>query len=418
MKVLICGANGFIGRALCAAFEREGHQVLKGLRRVSHVNDVAVDYTQDVEPEQWRERLEGVDMIINAVGILSEQREQTFDTIHHRAPCALFEAGRRAGVKRMVQISALGAQRADTGYFISKLAADTYLQTLPVDFLIVRPSLVYGMTGSSAGVFRALASAPVHFLPAGGHQLLRPIHVNDLVELVMRWVNGEIASHQTIDAVGGTEVEYRDMLSIYRASMMLPQALRVRIPKMLIQAGAALLDRVPGSMLTRDTWHMLQEGNTGDVGATRAALGRMPAGIETFIPQVDASLVRHAALAAWHSLCLRPVLAVTWLWTALVSAFIYPQAASLALLAKVHMHGVLASGVLYGAAALNFVFGVATLIWPSRRLWAAQAALIVAYSAIIAIALPEFLFHPFGPILKNLPILAILLILFSKEVRS
>jgi len=290
MNILICGASGFIGSVLCAWLEQRGHRVVKGVRRAVNTNEIAIDFTTDVEPDRWRARLNGIDAVINAVGILVERGHQTFDAVHTRGPIALFEACRQEGVKRVIQISALGAQAGDTPYFKSKVAADTYLQRSPVSYQIVRPALVYGPSGASARFFRMLASLPVHFLPAGGRQLLRPVHADDLAELVARLIEVDVADRQSIDVVGAEQVEYREMLAVYRRSLGLAPALRVSIPAGVINAGAVLLDRVPGSMLTRDTWRMLQAGNTGDVAQTSAILGRRPLGIREFIGRDAAPL--------------------------------------------------------------------------------------------------------------------------------
>ncbi|WP_455777753.1 DoxX-like family protein, partial [Burkholderia stabilis] len=129
----------------------------------------------------------------------------------------------------------------------------------------------------------------------------------------------------------------------------------------------------------------------------------------------DATALRRDALAMWRRPLLLGALAIVWIWTAIVSAFVHPLSASLALLAPAHLTGLPALVALYAASALDFAFGIATLFAPSRRLWVAQAALIVAYSAVIAVTMPGLLAEPFGPVLKNVPILAILLILFSEE---
>ncbi|MEN8512361.1 SDR family oxidoreductase [Burkholderia sp. RS02] len=418
MTVLVCGANGFIGRALCAQLEAGGHRVLRGVRDAAGPRDVGIDFAKDVDPDAWLARLEGVDVVINAVGILADRRGATLDAVHRAAPCALFTACCRARVRRVIQISALGVERGDTRYFASKHAADRFLQTLPIDSRIVRPALVYGAAGTSARFFRMLASLPVHVLPAGGHQRLRPVHVDDLAELVARLVaqsfDSPAAGNQVIDVVGNDEVEYREMLARYRAALGFPPAAGVTLPGPLVGAAAALLGLLPGAMLTRDTWTMLRGGNTGDPAAAAAVLGRPPRGIGGFVG-ADAAALRRDALAMWRRPLLLGALAIVWIWTAIVSAFVHPLHASLALLAHAHLTGLPALVALYAASALDFAFGIATVAAPSRRLWAAQAALIVAYSAVIAVTMPGLLAEPFGPVLKNVPILAILLILFSEE---
>lgn len=417
MTVLVCGANGFIGRALCGQLEAGGHRVLRGVHHAAGPSDVAIDFAKDIDPDAWLARLAGVDVVINAVGILADRRGATLDAVHRAAPCALFTACCRAGVRRVIQISALGVERGDTRYFASKVAADRFLQTLPIDFRIVRPALVYGTDGASARFFRMLASLPVHVLPAGGHQRLRPVHVDDLVEVVARCVDAPAAGNAVIDVVGNDEVEYREMLARYRAALGFPPAARVTLPGPLAGATATLFGRLPGAMFTRDTWTMLRGGNTGDPAATTALLGRAPRGIAGFIGAPAAAL-RRDALAMWRRPLLRGALAIVWIWTAIASAFIHPLHASLALLAPAHLTGLPALIALYAASALDFGFGIATVVAPSRRLWVAQAALIVAYSAVIAVTMPGLLAEPFGPVLKNVPILAILLILFSEEEQA
>ncbi|MBP0713264.1 SDR family oxidoreductase [Burkholderia sola] len=418
MTVLVCGANGFIGQALCARLEAGGHRVLRGVRRAAGPHDVAIDFAQDVDPQAWLARLKGVDVVINAVGMLADRRGATLDAVHRAAPCALFTACCLAGVRRVIQISALGVERGDTRYFASKRVADRFLQTLPIDFRIVRPALVYGAAGASARFFRMLASLPVHMLPAGGHQRLRPVHVDDLAEVVARLVvqpgDSRAAESRVIDVVGSDEVEYREMLAGYRAALGFPPAARVTLPGPLVGAAAALLGTLPGAMLTRDTWAMLRGGNTGDPTAVTAVLGRPPRGLGSFIG-AEAGALRRDALAMWRRPVLVGALAIVWIWTAIASAFIHPLHASLALLAPAHLTGLPALIALYAASALDFAFGIATVVAPSRRLWAAQAALIVAYSAVIAVTMPGLLAEPFGPVLKNVPILAILLILYSEE---
>ena len=417
MNVLICGANGFIGRTIGDAFERAGHRVLRGVRHPVAAGEIGIDFTRDLDVDTWRARLSGIDVVVNAVGILIERNGQTFDSIHRRAPVALFDACRLAGVGRVVQVSALGADSGDTRYFRSKRAADEHLRGSNLSYQIVRPALVYGQGGASSGLFRTLASLPLHLLPAGGRQRLRPVHIDDVAQIVVRLASNDVQDRQTVDVVGATDVDYRGMLDTYRASMGLPPASHIGIPAWMIDAAAMLLDRVPGSTLTRDTWRMLRSGNSASAAATSALLGRSPAGIETFIGRAEAISARYEAAAIWRSLLLRGALAATWLWTAIVSALLYPRSASLALLSRAHLHGAMAVALLYGAALLDGVFGVATLVRPGKGLWAAQALTIAGYTLVICATMPDLLLHPFGPVLKNIPIFAALFILFAEDPR-
>ena len=89
---------------------------------------------------------------------------------------------------------------------------------------------------------------------------------------------------------------------------------------------------------------------------------------------------------------------------------------SYALLARTGITGMLAPLMLYGAALMDLAFGIGTLVLKRRRwLWLAQLGLILFYTVVISIRLPEFWLHPYGPLLKNLPMLAAIWLLCELE---
>lgn len=112
---------------------------------------------------------------------------------------------------------------------------------------------------------------------------------------------------------------------------------------------------------------------------------------------------------------IRLTLAIVWLVTGLLSLGIYPQQESLALLSRIDLPGTPALAALYLGASADITLGVLTMYAPNKKLWVIQALLIITYTLIISFWLPEFWLHPFGPILKNLPILMLLWLLYQQE---
>lgn len=113
---------------------------------------------------------------------------------------------------------------------------------------------------------------------------------------------------------------------------------------------------------------------------------------------------------------LRLSLASVWLLTAAAS-WVQPQAQNMAILERVGLYGTTALSALYAGIALDAAMGVLTLLnlrTLQRRLWLAQGTVIITYSLIIAIYLPDYALHPFGTLIKNIPILAILWILWRE----
>ena len=119
-------------------------------------------------------------------------------------------------------------------------------------------------------------------------------------------------------------------------------------------------------------------------------------------------------------LLLRISLAAVWLLTPLAT-LVYPHAQNMALLEPLGLQGTAASTALSAGIALDIVMGILTLI--NRRdmqkwLWPSQAIVIIFYSIIIVIFLPEYALHPFGMLIKNLPMLAILWILWQDATQQ
>jgi len=190
------------------------------------------------------------------------------------------------------------------------------------------------------------------------------------------------------------------------------------VPARLFRAAAALAGHLPGSMLDSDTADMLLAGNATQQNGLPQLLGRPPRPPGEFIatPLREAAR-REAVLDLWLPL-MRVALALMWLWTAAVSFGLYPVQDSLALLARVGLHGTLATLALYGAALLDLLLGVLTLAAPARwrrPLWLAQLALIAGYTVLITLFMPEFWLHPYGPITKNIPVAALIALLWALD---
>ena len=416
MRVLVTGASGFIGRALADALARAGHEVI----RASRHGDLAVDYAQVPDASWWAARLAGVDVVVNAVGILRERGDQTFEALHARAPAELFRACAAARVGFVVQVSALGADAAArTRYQLSKKAADDVLRSLPLDAAIVQPSLVYGAAGTSAQLFDTLAASPLLMLPLRGAMQVQPVHVDDVIAGLVQLVNQRPRGVQTIAFAGPHALKLRDYLAHLRRALRIGgRAIVLPFPLALFRLFAAIAGRFPASFVDHETAQMLLAGNVADAGPFTRLLGRAPRDVPQFIGPAQAGALRTRAMLGVWTPVLRIALALMWFWTGVVSFGVYPVQDSLALLARVGLHGTIALAALYGAAALDLLSGVLTLVLPARRrgpLWAAQLLLVAGYTLLITLFLPEYWLHPYGPVTKNLPVLAAIALLWSLE---
>lgn len=269
MKILLTGASGFIGRHIRVALESAGHEVIPATR------GQGFEFNRMCSANDWLPHLQGVDAVINSVGIIVETHKQTFAALHHQTPAALFQACAQAGVKRVIQISALGAdEHAFTPYQLSKKAADDELRALPLEWFVLRPSLVYGPGGKSTAMFQRLAALPVIPLIGQGQQCIQPVHIGDLVAAVIACLTATPA-HRTIDVVGPTPMSFVDWLQRLRTAGGNSRGPTLPIPFPCVFAASQMAKYIV-PLLHPDNLRMLQTGSTADVHDFAELLGRMP----------------------------------------------------------------------------------------------------------------------------------------------
>jgi len=339
---------------------------------------------------------------------------ESIEAIHTAAPKALFAACKSANVRRVIQISAISAQTAaGTAYASTKKSADDYLSTTDLDWVVLRPSLVYaeGAYGGTA-LFRALAALPFAIpVPGDGDQPFQPIHVDDLAGAILEILDTPSINRVVIDPVGPDRLVLREILTDLRRWLGYRPAPFVRIPLPLIRIAAKFGDLFGGSMNSTSI-RQLEFGNAGDVEPFVRATGIHPRRWR------DALLARPAQQQdRWHArlFFVRPLLRLTVALTWIASGIAGLAHAPIDAMARLISAGI-PPQVFAGACVIDIAVGLAVLLrWRTGTLAIVQLALIAVYSAILSITQPNLWLEPLGPLLKNLPFVASVLALAAIE---
>jgi hypothetical protein len=282
---------------------------------------------------------------------------------------------------------------------------------------VVRPSLIIGRGGQSTDMFATLAAAPLPLRMGPGSWELQPIHVDDLVEAIVRLLRSEKPLAVRVDAVGPEPMTTDAITLTLRRWLGLRPARFLPIPRALLAVAGWFGERLALGPATRESLAMLEAGNVAAVEPFERTVG--------FRPQTVAlALARHPAAPAdrWRArllflpVPLRVLLALMWIATGLVSLGLYPAAESYRLLAAVGVTGAAAPVALYGAAVLDLALGTALLVgWRPVLVGAGQLALMAGYSGILTLHLPELWLHPFGPLTKNFAVAGATLAMMALE---
>ena len=282
MRILVTGSTGFVGQTLHAALTQAGHTVYGGISpRQSPRNHVQVpmDFAHDLSPAFWLPRLEGMDAVVNAVGVLRDTRARPIAAVHRDAPIALFDACAQAGVRRVVQVSALGIDGSATQYAITKRAAEERLWALAAQHklqpAILRPSVVFGRGGDSSALFMNLARLPVVVLPGPVLDArVQPVSVHDLAAAVVALMGHARDTTGMVECVGPEALPMGAFIASLRQQLGNGPAWVLRMPRLLTSLSARIGDMVPSSPWCSETLAMLGTDHVGNTADFERLLGR------------------------------------------------------------------------------------------------------------------------------------------------
>jgi nucleoside-diphosphate-sugar epimerase len=200
MRIAITGGTGFVGSHLVARLD-PANTVVISRRTGVNIEDV----------DALAEAFAGCDTVVHAAGINREIGEQTFQRVHVDGTRTMIEAARRAGVKRIVMVSFLRARpNCGSGYHETKWAAEELIRASGIDHTILKASMMYGHGDHMVDhVSRAVKTWPVFGTVGFREQTVRPIPIEDFVDVMIAAEEGRIAE-PTVAVMGAEELPLGD----------------------------------------------------------------------------------------------------------------------------------------------------------------------------------------------------------------
>ncbi|PSQ60629.1 MAG: complex I NDUFA9 subunit family protein [Halobacteriales archaeon SW_9_67_25] len=266
MNVLVVGGTGFIGQHLCGELDEQGHDVTA--------------LSRDPDPSNLPD---GVEMAMGDVTAYDGGNER-HDEIHRGGAENCLNAAEEAGVERFVHVSALGADvDGPTHYIRAKGRAERLVRSSELDWVVFRPSVVFGEGGEFVSFTKRLKKLfapglPVYPLPGGGRKTrFQPVWVSDLVSMLVAAVEDEDHVGEVYE-IGGPEVlTLREITRLVYDAEGKSVSI-VPLPMGLAGLGLKTLSVVPGFPMGGDQYRSLQFDNTtadNDVDAFGVEAGEL-----------------------------------------------------------------------------------------------------------------------------------------------
>jgi uncharacterized protein YbjT (DUF2867 family) len=252
MNVLVVGGTGFIGQHLSEELVDRGHDVTTLSREPDTADLPAAVETVVGDVTAYDSILgafEGQDAVVNLVALSPLFKptggREMHDRVHRGGTEHCIQAAEEHDVDRFIQLSGVHADPdADTAYLRAKGRAEELVRESALDWVILRPTIVFGDGDEFADFVTLLTTPVVTGLPGGGRVRYQPISVEDLTPMIAATVEEDAHVGETYEIGGPEALTLAEVTRlVYRASGSRTRVLP--IPSALAKVGLRVLDPVP-----------------------------------------------------------------------------------------------------------------------------------------------------------------------------
>lgn len=272
MNVCVLGGSGFVGTELVIRLVRAGHWVRVPTRNLKRAEPLRVLDTVELrvanvhEPRVLSQLFAGCDAVVNLIGILNPHRGASFEMVHAELAAKVMAAARTAAVRRVLHMSALGADaQAPSRYLRSRAAAEARLRAAPhsdppraePEVTIFRPSVIFGPRDSLTNRFAHLLRLTAGVLPlARARARFAPVCVYDVAEAFLRALGGAASAGQVYELCGPEVMTLEEIVRLTARVARLPCRI-VPLPDTLARLQGLVMGLLPGKPFTLDNFRSL-----------------------------------------------------------------------------------------------------------------------------------------------------------------
>ncbi|MBL8448738.1 MAG: complex I NDUFA9 subunit family protein [Dechloromonas sp.] len=295
-KILILGGSGFVGTYITNRLAERGVEVTIPTRRRERTKALIMQPNVEMVEanihcdKTLAELVQGKDAVINLVGILHSRDvklpySRDFAQAHVELPKRIIAACKAAGVRRLVHMSALGADpKGPSEYLCSKGDGEAAVLGAQgdLDVTVFRPSVIFGLGDSFISLFAALLTK-LPFFPLGfGHARFQPVWVADVADAFVESLGDASTYGQAYDCCGPTVYTLREMVDLTR-EWCGSQARVVALSEGWAYLQAGLMWLAPNPMMSPDNLRSMQVDSVAGEGY-RPPAGWRPASLESVAP--------------------------------------------------------------------------------------------------------------------------------------
>jgi uncharacterized protein YbjT (DUF2867 family) len=261
----VFGGTGFVGRRVVRHLRESGTRVRVVSRHRGPGEDAGIEQiAADAHDERSVEAaVAGADGVVNAISLYVEHGRNTFSSVHVETAAKIARAARRAGTRRFVQVSGIGANTASPGRYIrSRGEGEAAVQTAFPGAVIVRPAVMFAPDDAFlTTILRLLRSLPVYPIFGDGRTRLQPVYVDDVAAAIAQILRQSQKPYPVYELAGPRVYSYEELLrTIARIAGLRP--VLMRMPFIFWNTLAGVAEMLPRPPLTRNQVELMQIDTT------------------------------------------------------------------------------------------------------------------------------------------------------------
>ena len=273
-RIFLTGGSGFVGKTIIRHLLNEGYHVTTLSRSKSSVplslrNDdrLSVHQGDITNPGSFIDAVRDHEAVINLVGIIREKRSSgiTFRKVHVDGTRNAVDAALKAGVRRFIQMSALGAsENAESEYHKTKWEAEEIVRHSGLDFTIFRPSIIMGENGEFLNLLaESIRKFRMFPLINGGTSLMQPVMVDDVADGFVRCIDLKNSTGKTYEAGGLQKYQFKQIIHLIADALEL-RVYTPSVPLRMVKPFVRVFENQSWFPLTMDQLTMLLKDNVTD----------------------------------------------------------------------------------------------------------------------------------------------------------
>jgi NADH dehydrogenase len=298
-KICVLGGSGFVGSSIVAKLDQDGYAVTVLTRRRESAKhlfllpNVTVVECNVMDDQALKAALSGADAVVNLTGILHQSGRTSFDAMHHQLPSRLAKICEATGIKRLIQMSSLQADRnAPSEYLRSKAAGEAALLAFAqkLNITIFRPSIIFGRGDSFINLFATL----IKFLPvvllAKPNAKFQPVWVEDVASCFVASIQNTQTYGQVYELAGPRVYSFRELVQQVMTTLKVKRPI-IGLCDKLSYAQAFMMELLPVKLMSRDNVRSMEVDSVSSQPFP-PIFGVVPASMEAVIPEylVDSTL--------------------------------------------------------------------------------------------------------------------------------